>query len=65
MCGITAIIGNKDCSKNMLDSLKQLQNRGYDSAGISTINDNTFLDCIEFQFDNIAIGIIIIVNNTK
>ena len=25
----------------------------------------TFFDCIEFQLDNIAIGIIIVVNNTK
>ena len=32
---------------------------------IITTKDNIFLDCIEFQLDNIAIGIIIVVNNTK
>ena len=43
MCGITALLG-KSCSNVLIDSLKQLQNRGYDSAGISTINTkNTFI----------------------
>jgi glutamine---fructose-6-phosphate transaminase (isomerizing) len=39
MCGITGYIGNKDAFKLLLDGLKQLQNRGYDSAGICTISD--------------------------
>jgi len=41
MCGISAILGI-DCYKILLESLRQLQNRGYDSAGISTISDNSF-----------------------
>ena len=39
MCGITAIYGKNIISK-LLKSLKELQNRGYDSAGISFINEN-------------------------
>ena len=42
MCGITAILGN-DCIQLMIDSLIQLQNRGYDSAGLSIIKDNHFI----------------------
>ena len=40
MCGIIAYIGFKDCFKILLDGLKQLQNRGYDSAGICTIDNS-------------------------
>ena len=41
MCGIAAFIGNnKEAFKNILNALYQLQNRGYDSAGISLIIDN-------------------------
>ena len=42
MCGITALLG-KPCINTLLDSLKQLQNRGYDSAGICCINNNQYL----------------------
>ena len=38
MCGISAFIGNKNAFKRILDSLLQLQNRGYDSAGISVFD---------------------------
>lgn len=40
MCGITGIINNDECIDYLLHGLKQLQNRGYDSAGICTINNN-------------------------
>ena len=41
MCGIIALLSlYDDKTINMLlDGLKQLQNRGYDSAGICTMND--------------------------
>lgn len=42
MCGITAILSKNTVKKFILDSLKQLQNRGYDSAGITTVNDDGF-----------------------
>lgn len=40
MCGILGFIGDCCCEK-IINGLKQLQNRGYDSAGISTINNST------------------------
>ena len=42
MCGLTAILGNINLNI-IIESLKQLQNRGYDSAGISIMKDNNFL----------------------
>ena len=42
MCGIIAGI-SVDCYTKILQCLYQLQNRGYDSAGISTIINNQFL----------------------
>lgn len=39
MCGIIGIIGNKPVSDRLIDGLKRLEYRGYDSAGISTIID--------------------------
>ena len=38
MCGIIAILGIPNCQKKLLKGLYQLQNRGYDSAGICTLN---------------------------
>lgn len=40
MCGIIAGI-SRDICMTLLEGLKQLQNRGYDSAGISTYNNDT------------------------
>lgn len=37
MCGIVGILGNRPVSDYILDGLKRLEYRGYDSAGISTI----------------------------
>ena len=42
MCGIVAYIGNANSYIVCLDSLKQLQNRGYDSAGICSLLDGNF-----------------------
>ncbi len=38
MCGIVGIVSNKSVSASIIDALKKLEYRGYDSAGISTIN---------------------------
>lgn len=44
MCGIAAFIGNnQNAFKQILNALYQLQNRGYDSAGISIIDDNNII----------------------
>ena len=42
MCGIISILGLENCKKYLWDSLYQLQNRGYDSAGICNITNNEF-----------------------
>jgi len=39
MCGIIGIASNKSVSSNIIQSLKKLEYRGYDSAGIATITN--------------------------
>ena len=36
MCGIVGIVGTEDVADRLLDGLKRLEYRGYDSAGIAT-----------------------------
>ncbi len=38
MCGIIGIIGKAQVAPLMLDALKRLEYRGYDSAGVATLN---------------------------
>lgn len=38
MCGIVGYIGEKNTTKVLLDGLKELEYRGYDSAGIALLN---------------------------
>jgi len=40
MCGIIGIASNKSVTTNIVHSLKKLEYRGYDSAGIATIENN-------------------------
>ena len=40
MCGIIGIASNKSVSMNIINSLKKLEYRGYDSAGLATLNNN-------------------------
>ena len=40
MCGIIGILSNKEVSSTIIDVLKKLEYRGYDSAGIATISNN-------------------------
>ena len=40
MCGIIGIASNKPVSINIITSLKKLEYRGYDSAGLATLTDN-------------------------
>ncbi|MFQ1700225.1 glutamine--fructose-6-phosphate transaminase (isomerizing) [Loktanella agnita] len=39
MCGIVGILGNHEAAPTLVEALKRLEYRGYDSAGIATIND--------------------------
>ncbi len=43
MCGIIGIASNKPVSVNIINSLKKLEYRGYDSAGIATLT-NKFIN---------------------
>ena len=43
MCGIVGYIGHKSAKPILLDGLKRLEYRGYDSAGLAVINDH--LEC--------------------
>src|SRR4051812_9127654 len=39
MCGIVAYVGRKVCQPLLIEGLKRLEYRGYDSAGIAVIDD--------------------------
>ncbi|MGI9373915.1 MAG: glutamine--fructose-6-phosphate transaminase (isomerizing), partial [Hyphomicrobiales bacterium] len=39
MCGIVGILGTEDVASDILEALKRLEYRGYDSAGIATLVD--------------------------
>ena len=41
MCGIIGIASNKPVSINIINSLKKLEYRGYDSAGLATLSENS------------------------
>ena len=70
MCGIIGISSNKSVSANIINSLKKLEYRGYDSAGVATlfggeineIKSEGRVDNLEKNFDlkslegNIGIG---------
>ncbi|MQW98377.1 glutamine--fructose-6-phosphate transaminase (isomerizing) [Sinorhizobium fredii] len=38
MCGIVGIVGQQPVSERLVDALKRLEYRGYDSAGVATID---------------------------
>ena len=40
MCGIVGYVGNKNAQNVLLSGLKRLEYRGYDSAGIATLDDS-------------------------
>ncbi|MBB5685524.1 glutamine--fructose-6-phosphate transaminase (isomerizing) [Sphingobium boeckii] len=39
MCGIIGILGHGDVSSRLVDGLRRLEYRGYDSAGVCTVHD--------------------------
>ena len=41
MCGIIGVLGNHEAAPILVEALKRLEYRGYDSAGIATINNGT------------------------
>lgn len=45
MCGIVGIISKEDVAPRLLEGLKRLEYRGYDSAGVATLNQNSITTC--------------------
>jgi glucosamine--fructose-6-phosphate aminotransferase (isomerizing) len=41
MCGIVGVLGNHEAAPLLVEALKRLEYRGYDSAGIATVNNGT------------------------
>src|ERR1700693_39579 len=39
MCGIIGIVGHEPAAPQLIDALKRLEYRGYDSAGVATLED--------------------------
>src|SRR3954454_19759752 len=64
MCGIVGYIGDRPVQQVLLEGLRKLEYRGYDSAGISILNDGRFdsiravgnLDALHNALDRAATG---------
>ena len=41
MCGIVGVLSNHEAAPILVEALKRLEYRGYDSAGIATVNAGT------------------------
>ncbi|MDA9699556.1 glutamine--fructose-6-phosphate transaminase (isomerizing) [Synechococcus sp. AH-736-M02] len=46
MCGIVALVGSREAAPQLLEGLRQLEYRGYDSAGIATVTTQGQLTCL-------------------
>lgn len=70
MCGITCVLDKGNIYNHVLDSLYQLQNRGYDSAGVSVFdgtiktykyastNQESALDKLKYFYSASYIGLV-------
>jgi glucosamine--fructose-6-phosphate aminotransferase (isomerizing) len=55
MCGIIGIVGREEVSARLMDGLRRLEYRGYDSAGLCTIVDGQLVRRrAEGKLDNLA-----------
>ncbi|MXO74928.1 glutamine--fructose-6-phosphate transaminase (isomerizing) [Altererythrobacter aerius] len=43
MCGIIGIVGKQDVADRLVDGLRRMEYRGYDSAGVCTIHDGALV----------------------
>ena len=46
MCGIAGYIGKRQASEFLLDALKKLEYRGYDSSGMAVLSEENTLNCV-------------------
>jgi glutamine---fructose-6-phosphate transaminase (isomerizing) len=49
MCGIVGYVGSEDCIQILLDGLKRLEYRGYDSAGVAVIGPDHSMHLVRSQ----------------
>ena len=50
MCGIVGAVSKREVAPILIEGLKRLEYRGYDSAGLSTVEDGSGLTQIrEFE----------------
>lgn len=54
MCGIVGIIGKQNAAEILLEGLQRLEYRGYDSAGIATVNGHITRRRAEGKLKNLA-----------
>ncbi|MFH1644314.1 MAG: glutamine--fructose-6-phosphate transaminase (isomerizing) [bacterium] len=47
MCGIVGYVGTKKCRDFIVDGLKRLEYRGYDSAGFTCVTEKDFLEFVK------------------
>ena len=60
MCGIIGINSNRPVSSTIISSLKKLEYRGYDSAGIATLSKNEINEIkSEGRVDNLANNLLV------
>ena len=60
MCGIIGINSNRAVSSTIINSLKKLEYRGYDSAGIATLYNNEINEVkSEGRVDNLENNLIV------
>lgn len=43
MCGIIGIVGKEEVADRLVDGLRRMEYRGYDSAGVCTLSDNQLI----------------------
>ena len=43
MCGIIGIVGREDVAERLVDGLRRMEYRGYDSAGVCTVRDGALI----------------------
>jgi glucosamine--fructose-6-phosphate aminotransferase (isomerizing) len=43
MCGIIGIVGKEQVAERLVDGLRRMEYRGYDSAGVCTVHDGQLI----------------------